>query len=345
MVRFLFLLSLTLSFAFAGTAQAQLRPMNLSLPTANTALLKNDGPGYFQYVDRNFEGTKSSPWEGGQFGFVRDPRRVGSLLAYARFHEGMDVKPLERDAKGDPLDLIKAIGDGEVVYITASAGQSNYGRYIVIRHNWGYGPFYSLYAHLREARVTTGQKVASGETIGLMGYTGSGINQQRAHLHVELNLMWSSTFDQWHGTSFSTPNHHGLYNGINLVGLNLQDLYLAYHKNPNLTAAAAIRGTEATYEIAVPGTATMELAKNYPWLHEGPVPTYAASWRVRFSRWGLPVKVTSSNQPVAAPTITWIQAGPIPHFYNTKGHVSGSGDNATLTVSGLRFVKLACGLP
>ena len=65
MRRLLFLLALS----------SQLSALDLRLPTANDALLKGDGPDYFQFVDRDFEGEKTTPWEGGQFGFWRDPRR------------------------------------------------------------------------------------------------------------------------------------------------------------------------------------------------------------------------------------------------------------------------------
>jgi murein DD-endopeptidase MepM/ murein hydrolase activator NlpD len=139
--------------AVLPSTQAQ----NLLLPTDNRALF--DQPdAFFQFVDRDFEGAKTTPWEGGQFGFVRDPRRLGKSIAYARFHEGLDIKPLRRDAQGNPQDEVRAIADGLVAYVTAASNLSNYGRYIVVRHDWGQGSFYSLYAHLREAHVTAGQK-------------------------------------------------------------------------------------------------------------------------------------------------------------------------------------------
>ncbi|MFM7604013.1 MAG: peptidoglycan DD-metalloendopeptidase family protein, partial [Prosthecobacter sp.] len=170
--------------------------IGLVLPTENTALLAKEPSGYFQFVDRTFEGQTTTPWEGGQFGFVRDPRRVGSKIAYARFHEGLDVKPLRRDTRGEPLDEVRAIAAGQVVYVTASAGLSNYGRYIVVRHEFdGAGPFFSLYAHLPQAGVQAGDVVQAGQAMGLMGYTGAGIDQRRAHVHVELNLLLDSQFD------------------------------------------------------------------------------------------------------------------------------------------------------
>jgi hypothetical protein len=332
-------LSLMMLCLLSGILAAQ----PLLLPTANHALF--DAPAeFFQFVDRNFDGAKTTPWEGGQFGFVRDPRRIGGRIAYARFHEGLDIKPMQRDAKGNPQDEVVAIADGTVVYVTASAGLSNYGRYIVVRHDWDGSPFFSLYAHLAAAHVSAGQPVKAGTALGILGCTGSGIDRRRAHVHVELNLFLSSRFDVWHAANFATPNHHGVYNGMNLIGLDLQALYLAQQKNPGLTAASAVKATESSYRVAVPGDAEMEIVKNYPWLLDGPRPAgKPASWEVTFSRWGLPLAVKSSTTAVAAPVVTWVKDAGIPHFTNTRGCVTGSGSTGKLTTEGLRFVKLACG--
>lgn len=332
-------LTLLALFLFVTHASAQ----TLLLPTDNRALF--DRPAdFFQFVDRDFEGEKSTPWEGGQFGFVRDPRRYGKSIAYARFHEGIDIKPLQRDAKGNPRDEVRAIADGIVAYVTPTAGLSNYGRYIVVKHDLTDGSFYSLYAHLSEARVTIGQRVTAGTALGVLGYTGSGINQRRAHVHVELNLFLSRRFDDWHAANFATPNHHGVFNGLNLIGLDLQALYLAQHKNPAASVAGAVRATASGYRVAVPGEAEMEIIKNYPWLLDGSRPVgKPASWEVTFSGWGLPLAVKPSNTPVSQPVVTWVKDAGIPHYSHTRGCVTGSGSTGKLTTEGLRFVKLVCG--
>ncbi|GEP41542.1 hypothetical protein BGE01nite_08330 [Brevifollis gellanilyticus] len=311
---------------------------DLKLPTANDALLKGDGPDYFQFVDRNFEGQVSYPWEGGQFGFWRDPRRTSGGIAYARFHEGMDVKPLKRDGRGDPLDDVLAILPGEVVHV-APVGKSNYGSYIVIQHNWGEGPFYSLYAHLKEYKVTVGTKVAAGQPIARMGYTGAGIDQRRAHVHVELNIMLSSQFDLWHSTGFNTPNVQGIYNGMNLLGLDLQALYLSHAKTPVTSIAAWLKQSVPQFEVTVPGSARLEIVKKYPWLASGITAT--SSWKIKCNRWGLPLSVTPSAQTVSAPVVSWYQESKFPLYYQTRGLVSNTGK---LTVEGLRFVQLMAGL-
>ncbi|MEN3943732.1 M23 family metallopeptidase [Prosthecobacter sp. SYSU 5D2] len=317
--------------------------LDLRLPTDNGALLVNDGAGYFQFVDRDFEGVKSTPWEGGQFGFVRDARRVGPRIAYARFHEGMDIKPTQRDAKGNPLDDIHPILPGTVVHVTPSAGLSNYGRYIVVRHDLPDGAFYSLYAHLASATVAVGDQVTHASVLGRMGFTGSGIDQRRAHLHVELNMLLNPEFETWFASGFRTPNHHGIYNGMNLLGLDLQALYLAHAKNPAITLSEFIRQSEAWFELTVPATAKMDFITRYPWLRDiASVPDSAISaWKIRCTRWGLPISVSPASQPVSQPVVSWVKEDPIPHYYNTRGLVSNSGQ---ITVSGLQFAKLLIGL-
>src|SRR5436190_23163739 len=95
---------------------AQNQPLDLVLPTDNHALFTGDAPAFYQYIERDYKGQKSTPWEGGQYGFVRDPIETSQGLVYTRFHEGIDIRCLERDAHGEPLGEVRAIGSGKVVY-------------------------------------------------------------------------------------------------------------------------------------------------------------------------------------------------------------------------------------
>src|ERR1035437_238482 len=98
-------------------ASSEKATMDLVLPTENDALLRHDGPAFYQYIDRDYKGTKSKPWEGGQYGFVRDPVATPKGLIYTRFHEGMDIRPLHRDTQGEPTDEIHAIAAAKVVHV------------------------------------------------------------------------------------------------------------------------------------------------------------------------------------------------------------------------------------
>src|SRR5882762_11552419 len=115
---------------FTMTAQNQI--VDLVLPTDNNALFSGDGPAFYQYIERTYKGVKSTPWEGGQYGFVRDPIETPGGMVFTRFHEGIDIRCLHRDARGEPLDEVRAIADGKVAHANQVAGYSNYGRYIVI---------------------------------------------------------------------------------------------------------------------------------------------------------------------------------------------------------------------
>ncbi len=317
----------------------------LLLPTENHALLDGRAEDFYQFVDRTLEGVTTPVWEGGQFGFVRNPLRLKSgEMIYTRFHEGLDIKPVQRDAKGEPLDEVHSMAAGEVVHCSDRPGASNYGRYVVIRHDWAEGPFCSLYAHLREIKCSVGQKVETGALIGLMGYSGSGIDRRRAHVHVELGIYLSSRFSVWHDHQTTSLNYHGMWNGLNLVGVDLSKLLREQAANPALSMAAFIQSTPAHFRVALPGTAEMELLTHYPWLCPVPLPSgKPKSWQMSFTAWGLPVKVEPSESEVSEPTVVWVQPSSIPQFSLTRGLLNGTGATARLSSDGLAYVQLASG--
>ena len=98
--------------------------------------------------------------------------RVHPIFGTTRAHNGIDLN-------GDTGDLILAANDGVVL----SAGwRTGYGNAIVISHGGGYT---TLYAHLHDIDVSTGQPVSGGEAIGLLGSTGWSTGP---HLHFEVRL-------------------------------------------------------------------------------------------------------------------------------------------------------------
>src|SRR5207245_9293748 len=92
---------------FTMTAQNQI--VDVVLPTDNDALFSGGGPAFYQYIERNYKGVKSMPWEGGQYGFVRDPIATSAGIVYNRFHEGIDIRPLGRAAPGHTSHEVAAI--------------------------------------------------------------------------------------------------------------------------------------------------------------------------------------------------------------------------------------------
>lgn len=323
-------------FPLAIMAQSEI--VDLALPTDNDALFRGDGPAFYQYIERDYLGEKSTPWEGGQYGYVRNPKQTNAGIIYTRFHEGIDIRALQRDARGEPTDEVRAIADGKIVHINPVPGYSNYGKYIVIEHRWDGSNYYSLYGHLSSIAVQTGQRVRKGERIAIMGHTGAGLNQERAHLHLELNLMMNRRFESWHDAFFKNdPNHNGIYNGINLTGLNIAKLYLRLRENPSLTMPEFFAGEESFYKVTVPISENFELLKRYPWMMK---PGSGVSWEISFTRTGLPLKIEASNRRVSQPELTYAKKSGVDYSYLTHDIVEGRGERARLSESGLRFMRL-----
>ena len=178
-----------------------------------------------------------------------------------RLHYGIDIRPLQRDERGEPVDLVRAIAQGTVVHTSQVPGYSNYGKYVVVEHRWDGSSYYSLYAHLSSIQVQVGQRVEQRDPLGVMGHTGEGLNQTRAHLHLELNLMLSRQFEAWHDSLFTRdPNRHGLYNGLNLVGLDVARLYLALKEKPSLTISEFLSQEETVYRVLFPDSGALRPA-------------------------------------------------------------------------------------
>jgi murein DD-endopeptidase MepM/ murein hydrolase activator NlpD len=202
------------------------------LPTANRAIYEVGA------MDRYFVPTPGRSWESGTFGCVRSEGW--------RFHEGVDIRPVQRDKKGEAADPILATADGVVAYVNAQSGLSNYGKYIILRHSIERLEIYSLYAHLSQIRsgLTPGRRVAAGETIGIMGRTANTrdpITVDRAHLHFELNLLLNDRFAAWFRAEHpKDTNDHGLWNGQNLVGLDPR-LILLQQRRANFSLLDHVR--------------------------------------------------------------------------------------------------------
>ncbi|MEY2506838.1 MAG: hypothetical protein QOH01_1167 [Verrucomicrobiota bacterium] len=333
--------AIALLMSLAAVAGHAAEPLNLSLPTDNDALLRGDGPAFYQYIERDYHGEKSTPWEGGRYGFVRNPTETSAGIVYTRLHEGVDIKPLQRDASGEPLDAVRAIAPGLVVHASQTAGWSNYGRYVVVEHRFDGCKYYSLYGHLSSIMVRPGQHLQQRDQLGVMGHTGEGLNQARAHVHLELNLMLSREFEAWHAASFKNdPNHHGLYNGLNLVGIDIARLYLALQKRPALTIPEFLAEEETLYRVLLPASNNFDLVKFYPWMLREKPGGDPASWEVSFNRAGVPLKVQAGTKPVSEPELSYLKPGGVDGGVLTMERIAGRGANAHLTDKGKQFMRL-----
>lgn len=88
-------------------------------------------------------------------------------------HDGLDF----RAPANSP---VYACADGEVYRVHDGTGGHAYGIHVRVRHQNGYK---TIYAHLNQATVYTGQTVKAGDEIGVAGSTG---NSARSHLHLVL---------------------------------------------------------------------------------------------------------------------------------------------------------------
>lgn len=322
-------------------AETQTERLNLALPTANDALFRDGGAEFYQHIVRDYKGVQSTPWEGGQYGFVRNPAETAEGLVYTRFHEGIDIRPMQRDARGEPVDPVRAIADGTVAYTNLVPRYSNYGKYVVVEHRWDGSTYYSVYGHLASVVVKAGTKVRRGEQLGVMGYTGEGLDQSRAHVHLELNLLLSRRFESWYDNFFKNdPNHHGIYSGINLAGIDIARLYLALQKRPALTIPEFLTGEETFYKVTLPASRNFDLPQRYSWLLHGAPGSKSQSWEISFNRAGVPLKVEPGPQPVTSPTLSYVKKGRGDYSYLTRSVVRGSGANAQLTETGERLMRL-----
>jgi murein DD-endopeptidase MepM/ murein hydrolase activator NlpD len=315
-------------------------PLDLVLPTANQHLFSGELEKFYMYVDRTFEGETSKPWEGGSFGYVRSPVRVGGNVVMSQFHEGIDIAPVKRDASGNPLDLVMSISKGTVVHISPVAGRSNYGKYAVVEHVWENSKVYSLYAHLSEITVQIGDPVNAGSVLGRMGYTGAGLNRTRAHVHLELGLLMSTSYEGWHKVNFGSQNYHGNFNGMNIAGVDVASFFLEHRKNSELSFSEFVLSRPIQFKITVPA-ADVEPAflTRYPWMKRGAVPG-AVSWEIGFAPTGHAISFKPSIRPVNAPLVSHLRPSEIAQRWLTRGLLTGEGNQASLSHSGKQMVSL-----
>ncbi len=230
---------------------------------------------------------------------------------------------------------------GQSFTVNAVAGYSNYGKYIVVRHTWDGCDYYSLYGHLSSVQVQPGQTVQQRDQLGVMGHTGDGLDRVRAHLHLELNLMMSGQFGVWHDSLFKTdPNRNGLYNGLNLVGLDIARLYLALQKQPSLTIPEFLAKEETLYRVVLPNSPHFDLLRFYPWMRGQEGGGTAPSWEVSFNRAGVPLRIQASQKSVTGAELSYLKPTGTEASYMTRGHVSGRGESAHLTGKGKQFLRL-----
>lgn len=250
-------------------------------------------PAYFEgrSITEFIQPTAAGEPESGLYGCRRSGGR--------QFHEGLDLKPVKRDRRGEPADPVFAAMNGVVRYISRTPGNSNYGRYVVLEHPDADPAVYTLYAHLADVApgLSPGMAVTRGQTLGLMGRSSSeqAIPRERGHLHFEMGVVLSQNFESWYDwKKFGSRNMHGNYNGMNLVGFDPMEFFDEYRARrvDNFREFFAHMRTAVRLRVAMRGVP--DYVRRYPSLMAKPLPDgqLVGGWEVRVNEMGVPFSFT-----------------------------------------------------
>ncbi len=268
---------ISLSFVIVPCAHAQ--RVEISWPTPSKAWER--GSDYKSWAQPTVSGDPRS----GLWGSVRS--------SGTQFHEGLDIKPVGRDRNGEATDSVSAAMDGVVRHINTKPGDSSYGRYVVLEHP-GFSPaVYTLYAHLAkvEPGLRAGLSVSRGQRLGIMGRSAGGyaIPKERAHLHFEIGLRLTDDFASWFTwKKFGSPNQHGIWNGMNLMGINPQDFLDQWRRRRVDNFAQYFSGLDSAVRVRVVTTRTPDFIRRYPALLKKPIDGLVGGWEVQCDVTGLP---------------------------------------------------------
>jgi murein DD-endopeptidase MepM/ murein hydrolase activator NlpD len=263
----------------ASSAVGLAERIEISWPTPNDAWAK--GRGYESWVQPTVSGEATS----GLWGSVRS--------SGTQFHEGLDIKPVSRDKRGEPRDSVTAAMDGVVRNISSKAGESSYGRYIVLEHPGMSPAVYTLYAHLAriEPGIFEGATVKRGQVLGTMGRSSGGytIPVDRAHLHFEIGLMLTQEFQSWYyWRKFGSPNQQGLWNGMNLMGIDPRDFLEQYRARRVNNFGEYFARKDSAVRLRVVTTRVPDFIRRYPALLRKPIDGLVGGWEVQCDVTGLP---------------------------------------------------------
>lgn len=256
-------------------------------PTPNPAF--SLGQDASTYVQPTVSGEVTS----GLFGSVRSGGR--------QFHEGLDLFPIERDRAGEALDGVLAALGGVVRHVSDRAGASSYGRYVVLEHPEESPPVYTLYAHLADIApgVAPGVTLAPGARLGRMGRSAGGytIPKERAHLHFEIGLRMTDAFQAWYvRRGFGSPNPHGLYNGMNLMGVDPLDLFERDRAGGLSRLDEIFRELPAAVTLRIAHPGEPDFIRRYPSLRADSkneatlIVSAVGGWEIDVSATGVPVR-------------------------------------------------------
>ncbi|MCB1070190.1 MAG: M23 family metallopeptidase [Kiritimatiellae bacterium] len=253
----------------------------IGFPTPQTRLVETNSLEVYMATG---SGRVESAW----YGSVRTRKYRSSYLP--SFHEGVDIAPTARDARGRALDDVFAVADGTVGYINRVAGNSSYGIYVVLLHESRLGEVFTLYAHLASASdsLRVGHPVTRGDIIGRMGHTSTlGIPVQRSHLHFEFGTVLNRRFETWFRGKKLKPNH-GMLHGYNLTGLNPMGLFDYMAEEKRFDPLNYIKAAPVAFRMVVPTDTLPDYYQRYPALWVGE-PATGGAMVMEVSEGGVPL--------------------------------------------------------
>lgn len=267
------------SLFLGGAASVSAQRVEISWPTPNPAWER--GRDFESWV----QPTASGEMRSGLWGSVRSNG--------TQFHEGLDIKPVGRDSRGEATDQVVATMDGVVRHINTKPGDSSYGRYVVLEHPGVSPAVYTLYAHLArvESGLSRGTTVKRGQTIGTMGRSAGGyaIPKDRAHLHFEIGLRLTDDFSSWFTwKKFGSPNQHGAWNGMNLMGIDPRDFLDQWRRRRIDNFQQFFAGLDSAVRLRVVTTRVPDFIRRYPALLKKPIDSLVGGWEVQCDVTGLP---------------------------------------------------------
>jgi murein DD-endopeptidase MepM/ murein hydrolase activator NlpD len=208
---------------------------------------------------------------------------------------------------------------GVVRHVSAVAGESSYGRYIVLEHPTMTPPVYTLYAHLAKIApgIRAGAVVNAGHTLGTMGHSSGGymIPRDRSHLHFEIGVAIARNFQSWYDRQkFGSRNEHGMWNGMNLVGVDPLQFFNDWRARRIDTVQDFFEQMRPVVRLRIATLQRPDFVSRYPSLLTRPMPAMVAGWEIRFNWTGLPFAWTPltgeevAGLPVNQPQILEVDA-------------------------------------
>lgn len=218
-----------------------------------------------------------------------------------RFHEGIDIKPTRFTKKGEALDDVRAAFAGKVMFINALAGNSTYGRYVVLEHPDRDVCVYTLYAHLSaiDDSLKLGNLVKAGDRLGRMGRSAANyaIPKAASHLHFEVGLRYGDNFNSWYAAQkYKEKNFAGNFNGMNLMGMDpLAFMEAAKAGSLDKGFAQYILSQKTALVVSYYTKRTPDFVRRYPALTD--LNGSKEGWNIYFTWFGLPQKMERIKDP------------------------------------------------